>query len=372
MSDTTERPSAARPQLLTYRYRLKDGRSSDTRALRAQARAVTYVWNYLCEIQRKAEAQWAGGAKAHWPSYFDLTTLTAGSCRDLGISAETVLAVCRQFVISRDANRGHPHWRSVRKSLAWVPFRHANRLCRFDQNGVTFRKRHYRLWWSRDLPESAVLKEGSFSCDARGRWYFNAVVETSLAPSHGNGEIGIDLGLIRLATTSAGETIPNLKHMANYAEDLAKASRSRRKNRIRAVYAKIANSRRDHLHKVSTAIMRANRRVIVGNVSPSKLAKTKFAKSVLDAGWSSFRTMLRYKAIKHGVEYEEVNEAWTSRTCSACGSLPASSPKGMGALGIREWRCDDCGTVHDRDVNAARNILALGAARRPPAEGIAA
>ena len=90
------------------------------------------------------------------------------------------------------------------------------------------------------------------------------------------------------------------------------------------------------------------------------------AKSVLDAGWSTFRTMLRYKCDDAGAWFEEVDEAYSSQTCSAC--LARSGPKGIAGLGIREWSCVHCGAVHDRDINAARNILAAGHGRL--AEGI--
>jgi transposase len=85
------------------------------------------------------------------------------------------------------------------------------------------------------------------------------------------------------------------------------------------------------------------------------------AKSVLDAGWSTFRTMLQYKSDDAGVWFEEVNEAYSTQTCSACDAR--SGPKGIAGLGIREWICPDCGVVHDRDVNAAKVILARGHAR---------
>ena len=82
------------------------------------------------------------------------------------------------------------------------------------------------------------------------------------------------------------------------------------------------------------------------------------AKSVLDASWSSFRNMLRYKAVTHGAIFEEVSERGSSQVCSACGSLPASRPNGIADLGIRRWICSDCGCKHDRDTNAALNLLA--------------
>jgi transposase len=84
------------------------------------------------------------------------------------------------------------------------------------------------------------------------------------------------------------------------------------------------------------------------------------AKSVHDAAWTMFRTQLKYKAIRHCVVFEEVNEAFSTQTCSCCGSIPASSPKGRAGLGIRRWTCGDCGAIHDRDTNAALNIARLG------------
>lgn len=360
--------------LLTYRYRLKDGRAADRLALRLQARSVNYIWNYCCQIQREAERRWQAGcspAANKWPTFFDLTYLTAGCCQELGIASDTVAATCRAFIASRNALKHCPRWRSAKRSLDWIPVGHGDRHVRPVSGGVVFRKRTYRLWWSRDLPSDAKIKTASFGCDARGRWYVNLAVQTAEKQTHGLGEIGIDLGLRTLATCSDGVTFPALQHYRQREAALAVAQRSGNKRRVRAIHAKITNSRHDNLHKISTHLMQTNRRIIVGNVSASQMAKTRMAKSVLDAGWSSFRSMLRYKANRHEVEYAEVNEAYTSRTCSACGSVPASSPKGMGALRIRQWRCDDCGTEHDRDVNAALNILRVGADCRPPAEEIA-
>jgi transposase len=91
--------------------------------------------------------------------------------------------------------------------------------------------------------------------------------------------------------------------------------------------------------------------------------KTNMAKSTLDAGWSMLKTMLEYKSHQAGIVFEEVNEAYTTQTCSSCGVIPASSPKGRAGLGMRRWSCCNCGAEHDRDVNAARNIAARGHAR---------
>ena len=97
-----------------------------------------------------------------------------------------------------------------------------------------------------------------------------------------------------------------------------------------------------------------------GDVVRAKLVKTKMAKSTLDAGWSMFKTMLEYKSHQAGIVFEVVSENYTTQTCSCCGVISASSPKGRAGLRIREWVCSTCATVHDRDVNAAKNILAAG------------
>ena len=94
-----------------------------------------------------------------------------------------------------------------------------------------------------------------------------------------------------------------------------------------------------------------------------KLAKTRMAKSALDAGWGMLRTMLDYKSHGARIVYEVVDESYSTQACSSCGAISASSPRGGAGLGIREWDCPVCGAVHDRDVNAARNILAAGHGR---------
>lgn len=115
-------------------------------------------------------------------------------------------------------------------------------------------------------------------------------------------------------------------------------------------------------------VARENRLIVVGNVNAKKLVKTRMAKSVLDAGWSTFRNQLRYKASRHGARYVEADERWTSQLCSDCGAV--GGPKGIAQIGIRHWVCSDCGCTHDRDVNAARNILRVGLERQAPAEEI--
>jgi IS605 OrfB family transposase len=178
--------------------------------------------------------------------------------------------------------------------------------------------------------------------------------------------VGIDLGLKTFAAFSTGEKVENPRILASYAIKLATAQRAGKKRQAAKVYSKIQNTRKDFHHKLSTRLSKEFDSIYVGNVNASKLAK--MAKSVLDVGWSTFRNMLAYKAIRHGVNYLEVDERFSTQTCSTCGCL--TGPKGRAGLNKREWVCLECNSSHDRDVNSAMNILNLGCGRATLVEGI--
>jgi IS605 OrfB family transposase len=218
----------------------------------------------------------------------------------------------------------------------------------------------FRVFNSRALPEGKIKDGTNFSRDSRGNWFLNIVIDVDVvapdarAPVRG---VGIDLGLKDFATLSTGEKIEAQRIYRGAEQALAVAQRANKKNRVKAIHAQIANRRNNFHHQLSARIVREFDYIAIGNVCAAGLAKTSMAKSVLDAGWSSFRTQLAYKAVKHGAWFEEVNESYTTQTCSDCGSMPDSRPKGIAGLGIRSWICSVCGGVHDRDVNAAKNIL---------------
>lgn len=346
--------------ILVYRYRVK----SLAGELNRQARAVNFVWNY-CNDRQKDALKW--GRK--WLSGFDLNNLTAGSSRELGITAMTVNAVCEQYAKSRrQKKRPYLRYRG-KKSLGWVPLKARN--LRETASGFHFHGREFKVFKSRPLPPGAKIKDGgNFSQDARGNWFLNVCIEVAEAPARQIASgVGIDLGLKEFATLSTGEAIGNPRHFRQLEEALGKAQRARKKRQATNIHARITNARRDFLHKLSTRIVREFDYIAVGNVNASGLAKTSMAKSVLDAGWSSFRAQLAYKAIKHGATFEEVSEAWSTQTCHECGSI--AGPKGQAGLNERTWTCG-CGATHDRDVNAARNILMRGSGHRTPVEGIRA
>ena len=347
---------------LTFRYRVKSLQGG----LNRQARAVNVVWNYCNDAQRHA-VKW--GKK--WPAGFDFNRLTSGSFADLGLFSGTIDLVGQQYARSRAQHR-RP-WLRYRgkKSLGWVPLR--AKSITWTSEGLRFAGNVYRLFRSRELPAGAEIRDGSsFSQDARGNWFLNLVIEAPLAPRHEKHRcVGIDLGIKELATLSTGAVIANPRQFQRLADKLAIAQRAGKKRQAAKIHACIANARRDFLHKLSHRITRDFDHIAVGNVSSAGLAKTSMAKSVLDAGWSTLRNQIRYKAIMRGVGYEEVNEYLTTQTCSSCGCLPTTRPEGRKDLRVREWTCSDCGAHHNRDVNAARNIL-LRSAHRPPVVGAAA
>lgn len=225
------------------------------------------------------------------------------------------------------------------------------------------------LWDSCGLADYE-LGASNISEDSRGRWYINICVKVSPPQgprrSEATKSVGIDLGLKDFASLSDAHVVGSGRHYRKLEGELAKAQRARKKARVRAIHTKIKNSRKDQLHKLSTALVEEYGTTFIGNVNASALAKTRMAKSVLDAGWSMFRTMLRYKCDDAGVWFDEVDEAYSTRTCSCCKGH--TGPKGLEGLGIREWACLECGAYHHRDINSAENILAAG--RRRLAEGI--
>ena len=225
--------------------------------------------------------------------------------------------------------------------------------------------------WSRDLPSEP--SSVTVIMDAAGRYFASFVIEAGDEPLPEAGtEVGIDLGLTHFAVLSDGRKVANPRFLRRAERKLrkaqqalsrkAKGSSNRAKARIRVarVHAQVADTRRDWLHKQSTRVIRDSQAVYVEDLCVSGLGRTRLARSVHDAGWSAFTSMLEYKARKHGRTFARIGRFEpTSQVCSACGVKDGPKP-----LGVRQWTCAACGTVHDRDVNAARNILAAGRADR--------
>ncbi len=344
----------------TLQYRIKD--STSATHLNKMAGSVSYVWNYCNQVNRE---RWAKFHKTyHWS---ELDKMTAGCSKELGIHSQTIQAITKEFYTRckhRVAGRFKKvklNWRSRKRSLGWIPFKASG--VKVEDDVIQYQGKVFRFWLSR--PIEGIVKTGSFSQDARGRWYVNLTIEESdkgrLSTSK---ECGIDLGLKTVATLSNGKELSRENLTKKYEQKLAGAQRAGKKRQVKTIHAKIGNKRKDWNHKKTTELVQQYDKIYVGNVSSSKLTKTRMAKSVYDAGWSQFKTMLAYKAIRLGNVVKVVNESYSTVTCSSCDER--SGPKGLAALNVRHWICLSCGVEHDRDVNAAMNILlsAQGIVRR--------
>jgi putative transposase len=245
-----------------------------------------------------------------------------------------------------------------------------------------FRWRDGRLWLAKmatplDIRMSRAVPAGApstvtVSRDTAGRWFVSMLFEDTVADLPITGAVvGLDLGLKHFLTTSDGDKVEHprllrdkearLKRYQRRMSRCQKGSRNREKARRKVArqHARVADARRDFLHKESTRIVRTYDVIVVEDLSVSNMVRNhSLAKSISDSGWGEFRSQLAYKADWYGKRLVVIDRFTpTSKTCSECGHLLASL-----SLGTRHWTCPGCGTLHDRDINAAKNILAAGLA----------
>lgn len=288
-----------------------------------------------------------------------LEKLTAGASKELGLNSAVIQAIVKRFVESSIQHRKISKWRSYKRNLGWIPMKTSCLTIAEDSfkfNGIKF-----NFWKSREI--LGKIKSASISQDSQNKWFINITTDYTPEVYSGDGIVGGDLGCKDLLTLSNGIKYANPKYYREYERKLALAQKYRKKKLVRKFHKKIANKRKDYLHKLSTQIMNENNFVVLGDIKSNKLAKTNMAKSVYDSGWFMLKTLLGYKAIERGSVFMVVNEYNTTRLCNVCKVVDDNSPKGISGLKIREWKCNGCGTTHDRDVNASLNILSLGLER---------
>lgn len=226
--------------------------------------------------------------------------------------------------------------------------------------------------WSRQIPKAAKVTTVTVSKDSAGRYFISLLCDDVVAAkANAQNKIGIDLGLSHFATLSTGEKVaaPNIfrkneAKLATLQRRLAKKQkgsnrRAKAKLKVARLHAKIADSRKDFLHKLSTRLINENQVIAVESLSVSNMQKNRcLAKSISDASWSEFVRQLEYKARWYGRELIGIDKWFpSSKRCSDCGYTMPKMP-----LKIRQWECPECGVIHDRDINAARNVLAAGLA----------
>ena len=226
--------------------------------------------------------------------------------------------------------------------------------------------------WSRQIPKAAKVTTVTVSKDSAGRYFVSLLCDDVVAKKPAvDCKIGVDLGLTHFAILSTGEKIAapntfrkNEAKLAKLQRRLAKktkGSNRRRKAKLKVakLHAKIADSRRDFLHKLSTRLINENQVIAVESLSVSNMQKNRcLSKSIADASWSEFLRQLEYKTKWYGRELVGIDKWYpSSKRCSDCGYTMPKMP-----LNVRQWTCPECGSIHDRDVNAARNVLAAGLA----------
>ena len=273
----------------------------------------------------------------------------------------------------------YPTFKSRKKSRKSAEY--TSSAFRFRDGALTLAKLDQPLdiVWSRPLPEGAVPSTVTVSQDTAGRWFVSMLCDDRpTMPEAINPAMGIDAGITSLVTLSTGEKITNPRHERKDRERLAKAQRelsrkaegsnNRAKARLKVgrAYARIADRRRDFLHKLTTRLVRENQTIVIEDLTVRNMLKNrKLSRAISDASWTEMRSMLEYKADWYGRDLVVVDRWFpSSKLCSACGTLQGRMP-----LNVREWTCD-CGTTHDRDVNAAKNILAAGLAVAACGDGV--
>jgi putative transposase len=226
--------------------------------------------------------------------------------------------------------------------------------------------------WSRPLPKGCKPTTVTVTKDTANRYFVSILVEEDIKPLPVvNKQVGLDLGLKSMVITSSGEHVGNPKYFAKDEKKLAKAQRrlakkkkgSKNRNKVRLkvarLHAKIADRRRDYQHKLSTRMIRENQVVCIESLSVKNMVKNRcLAKAISDVGWGEFVRQLEYKSQWYGRTLIKIDKFYpSSKRCHHCGHVLDSLD-----LDTRFWMCPQCKTFHDRDINAAKNVLAAGLA----------
>jgi putative transposase len=364
-----------------YRYRIYPS-AGQQRALARAFGCARVVYN---DCLRLRDARHAAGEKISDTEVqrrvITLAKLTPERAWLAGVASVALVQACQ------DARRAYKNWfdsltgrRKGPKIRHPKPRRKRGRQSiRLTRNGFTLHgERLYvakvgdlKVEWSRDLP--SVPSSVTVIREPDGRYYASFVVQREATPLPAcDREVGIDLGLASLVVTSDGETVANPRFYRAAQRRLRRAqrvlsrrqegsaNRARARHRVAVVHRRVRDARLDHAHKTALRLVRDNQAVYAEDLCVAGLARARLAKSVADAGWSQLIRCIAEKAARYGRTFAKVGRFEpTSQVCSACGVNDGPKP-----LGVRRWTCAACGTVHDRDVNAARNILALGRRER--------
>ena len=273
----------------------------------------------------------------------------------------------------------YPTFKSKRRSRASAEYTKSAFRYRDGQLTLAKMTEPLAIRWSRPLPDGAEPNTVTVSRDAAGRWHVSllcAVTVQDAPPT--DAVVGVDAGVTSLVTLSTGEKVTNPRHERRDRARLARAqrvlarkqrgsaNREKARRKVAKVYARITDRRRDHLHKLTTRLVRENQAVVIEDLQVANmLGNHSLARAISDAAWRELRGMVEYKCRWYGRDLIVVDRWFpSSKVCSVCGALRDGMP-----LHVREWTCR-CGATHDRHVNAARTIRAAGLAVLACGDGV--
>lgn len=326
--------------------------------------------------QRRVSYVQSSAALTEWKKTEELTFLTEVSSVPLQQALRHLQTAFGNFFAKRAK---YPRFKARKKSRASAEYTRSGFTFRDGQLTLAKMSEPLDIRWSRPLPGGSVPTTVTVSRDSAGRWFVSMLCDDRITPAPATtGAVGIDAGITCLVTLSTGEKVTNPRHERRDRARLAKvqrelsrkakgsANREKARRKVAEVYARIADRRRDHLHKLTTRLVRENQTVVIEDLTVRNMVKNhSLARAISDAAWRDLRTMLEYKCAWYGRELVVIDRWFpSSKLCGACGTVAGKMP-----LNVREWTCD-CGTVHDRDVNAARNIKAAGLAASACGDGV--
>ncbi|GAA4393556.1 RNA-guided endonuclease TnpB family protein [Actinomadura verrucosospora] len=311
-----------------------------------------------------------------WKKTEELAFLAEVSCVPLQQALRHLQTAFANFFAKRAA---YPRFKSRKRSRASAEYTRSAFIWRDGRLTLAKMSAPLDIRWSRPLPEGVEPSTVTVSRDSAGRWFVSLLCQDCVASAPTtDAAVGVDAGITSLVTLSTGEKIANPRHerrdrarLAKAQRELARkapgsANRDKARRKLARLHARISDRRRDFLHKLSTRLVRENQTVVIEDLAVHNLLRNRtLARAISDTAWAELRAMLEYKCAWYGRELVVVDRWFpSSKLCGTCGTIRAKLP-----LDVREWTCG-CGSVHDRDVNAARNILAAGLAVTACGDGV--
>jgi putative transposase len=362
-----------------YRYRFYPSEEQE-QLLRCTLGCVRLVYNKALhtrteawyERRERVDYKQTSGMLTEWKKQEDLQFLNEVSCVPLQQGLRNLQKAFANFWAGR---AGYPNFKKKRSGGS-AEFTRSAFKWKDGQLWLAKCSQPLPIRWSRTLPSSCEPSTVTVRLDALGRWFVSLLVEDYTVKSlpQVDKSVGIDAGITSLVATSDGEHIANPKHFKRLRHKLrqaqkalsrkVKGSNNREKARVQVarIQAAIADSRKDFLHKLTTRLVRENQTIAVEDLAVKNMMKNrKLSAAIADASWSELVRQLEYKCQWYGRTLVKIDRWFpSSKRCGKCGHVVDKLP-----LDVREWKCPECGTHHDRDINAAQNILAAGLAVLP-------